>query len=71
VSSWVGIPDILLGRLSRRGPLCFCHSYGRYRTFDRPVIAADLIDVVVRAEDPDPVLSAFFGTPYSKKTPWP
>jgi hypothetical protein len=51
--------------------LCFCHSYGRYRTFDRPVIAADLIDVVVRAEDPDPVLSAFFGTPYSKKTPWP
>jgi hypothetical protein len=71
VSSWVGIPDILLGRLSRRGPLCFCHSYGRYRTFDRPVIAADLIDVVVRAEDPDRVLSAFFGTPYSKKTPWP
>lgn len=71
VSSWVGIPDILLGRLSRRGPLCFCHSYGRYRTFDRPVIAADLVDVVVRAEDPDPVLSAFFGTPYSKKTPWP
>src|SRR6476619_4848686 len=35
VSSWVGIPDIVLGRLSRRGPLCFCHGYRRYRTFDQ------------------------------------
>jgi len=26
---------------------------------------------VVRAEDPDTVLSAVFGRPYSKKTPWP
>lgn len=71
VSSWVGIPDILLGRLSRRGPLCFCHGYRRYSTFDRPVLSGDLIDVVARLEDPDPLLSALFGTPYSKKMPWP
>jgi hypothetical protein len=71
VSSWVGLPDILLGRLTRPGPLCFCHSYRRYTTFDRPVLTGNLIDVVVRALDPDPVLAAIFGTPYSKKGPWP
>ena len=71
VSAWIGLPDIWLGRLSRPGPLCFCHGYRRYRTFDRPIIAGERIDVVVRAEDPDTVLSAVFGRPYSKKTPWP
>lgn len=71
VSSWVTLPDILLGRLSRRGPLCFCHSYRRYTTFDRPVMAADEIDVVTRVEDPDSVLGAIFGIPYSKKLQWP
>jgi len=29
------------------------------------------IDAVVRTEDPDAALSAVFGRPYSKKTPWP
>ncbi len=53
VSSWIGLPDIWLGRLSRPGPLCFCHGYRRYRTFDRPIIAGERIDVVVRTEDPD------------------
>ena len=71
VTSWIGIPDILLGRLSRRGPLCFCHDYRRYTTFDRPVLVGTQIDVVARTIDPDPVLSVLFGKPYSKKTPWP
>jgi hypothetical protein len=71
VSSWVGIPDILLGRLSRRGPLCFCHGYKRYRTFDRPLITAEHLDVVIRTVDPDAVLGAVFGRPYSRKGPWP
>jgi hypothetical protein len=71
VSAWIGLPDIWLGRLTRRGPLCFCHGYRRYVTFDRPVFTGELIDAVARTEDPDPVLSAFFGLPYSKKMPWP
>jgi hypothetical protein len=71
VSAWIGLPDMWLGRLSRPGPLCFCHGYRRYRTFDRPIGAGERIDVVVRAENPDTVLSAVFGRPYSKKTPWP
>ena len=71
VSAWIGLPDIWLGRLSRSGPLCFCHGYRRYRTFDRPIVTGERIDVVVRTEDPDAALSAVFGRPYSKKTPWP
>jgi hypothetical protein len=51
--------------------MCFCHGYRRYMTFDRPVITGEIIDVVARIEDPDPVLSALFGRPYSKKPPWP
>ena len=71
VSAWVGIPDMVLGRLSRRGPLCFCHGYRRYRTFDHPVSTGALIDVVVRTETPDAALGAVFGRPYSEKGPWP
>lgn len=71
VSSWVTIPDVVLGRASRRGPLCFCHGFRRYTTFDRPLATADRIDVIARAEDPDAVLGAVFGRPYSKKRPWP
>ena len=71
VSSWITLPDIWLGRLSRPGPMCFCHGYRRYRTFDRRIVTAERIDVVVRTEDPDDVLSAVFGRPYSKKTAWP
>jgi len=71
VSSWIGLPDIWLGRLTRRGPMCFCHGYRRYMTFDRPVITGEIIDVVVRADETDPVLSAFFGRPYSQKPSWP
>jgi hypothetical protein len=71
VSSWLGLPDIWLGRLTRSGPLCFCHGYRRYRTFNRPLIAAERIEFIVKTDNPDPVLSAVFGVPYSKKTPWP
>ena len=71
VSSWLGLPDIWLSRITRRGPMCFCHGFQRYRTFDRPVMTVQRIDAVARVEDPDPVLAAFFGRPYSKKIPWP
>ncbi len=71
VTSWAGLPDIWLGRLTRRGPLCFCRGFHRYRTFDRPLLVGPRIDVVARMADPDPILGAFFGRPYSEKTPWP
>ena len=70
-SAWVGLPDIWLGRLTRRGPLCFCHGYDRYTTFDRPVFTVGKIDVIARTDDPHPLLSAVFGRVYSEKTPWP
>jgi hypothetical protein len=71
VSSWVTIPDVVLGRLSRRGPLCFCHGFRRYVAFDRPLAVSARIDVFARAENPDTVLAAVFGRPYSQKRPWP
>ena len=70
-SSWILVPDMLLGRLTRPGPLCFCHGYRRYRTFDRPLLTAERIDVVARTAEPDSVLGAVFGRPYSRKGPWP
>jgi hypothetical protein len=66
-----GLPDILLGDLTRKGPLCFCRSYRRYLQFTRPVMLGEKIDVVVRTEDPGPVLVEVFGSKYSKKNPWP
>ena len=69
--SWLGLPDIWLGNLTRRGPWCFCHGYGRYRDYSRPLPLADRLDAVVRAVDARDVLVRVFGRPYSKKTPWP
>ena len=69
--TWLGLPDIWLGRLSRNGPWCFCHGYGRYREFSDPMLLGDRIDVVARTEDPSALLAAVFGRPYAKKTPWP
>jgi len=69
--AWLGLPDIWLGELTRRGPWCFCHGYGRYRDYSRTLSLADRIDVVVRIEDPTETLAAVFGRPYSKKRPWP
>lgn len=69
--SWLGLPDIWLGNLTRRGPWCFCHGYGRYRDFSTPLPLNDRIDVVLRTENPQEGLAAVFGKPYSKKKPWP
>jgi len=67
----VGEPDILLGDIFRKGPICFCRSYRRYREFTRPILLAERIDSVVRTEDPRPVLKAIFGSHYSDKPNWP
>ena len=68
---WIGLPDIWLGNLTRKGPWCFCHGYGRYRDFSKVMPISDRLDAVVRAEDATPALIAVFGRPYSKKRPWP
>ena len=64
------LPDILLGDLTRKGPLGFFHSYRRYRDFSQPLLLAEHIDAVARTDDPDKVLQAVFGK-YSHKPPWP
>jgi hypothetical protein len=69
--TWIGLPDIWLGDLTRRGPLCFCHGYGRYREFSNTVALGSRLDAVIRAEDATESLTAVFGKPYSKKTMWP
>jgi hypothetical protein len=69
--TWLLLPDIWLGNLTRRGPWCFCHGYARYREFSRQMPLANRIDVVVRADDAREALGAVFGRPYSRKTPWP
>lgn len=69
--TWIGLPDIWLGDLTRPGPFCFCHGYGRYRDFSKLLPVGEHIDAVVRLEDPVPALVEVFGHPYSKKTPWP
>ncbi|MGI8510929.1 MAG: hypothetical protein ACR2MQ_16595, partial [Gemmatimonadaceae bacterium] len=66
-----GEPDILLGDISRPGPLGFFGSYRRYRDFSRVLPLEHRIDVVARAEDPRPVLRAVFGSKYSEKVLWP
>jgi hypothetical protein len=67
----VGEPDILLGDIFRKGPLCFCHSYRRYLDFNRPLPLGEKLDAVVRAENPQSVLKAVFGNNYSNKHRWP
>jgi hypothetical protein len=69
--TWLGLPDIWLGRLTRRGPMCFCHGYGRYREFSDPLLLGDRLDVVARTDDPDAILTAVFGNRYSRKKLWP
>ena len=68
---FLGLPDILLGKLTRSGPSGFFHSYSRYRDFSRVMRLGDSLDVVVRTEDPRESLAAVFGRPYSNKTQWP
>ncbi|HKH92492.1 MAG TPA: hypothetical protein VKA54_11850 [Gemmatimonadaceae bacterium] len=67
----LGMIDILLGRITRPGPSGFFHSYRRYRDFTHVIRLGDVLDVVVRSEEPSAALAAVFGTPYSEKTPWP
>jgi hypothetical protein len=69
--TWIGLPDIWLGNLTRRGPWCFCRGYGRYREFTREIAIGTRLDAVVRAEDATNALRAVFGRSYSKKRPWP
>jgi hypothetical protein len=69
--TWLSLPDIWLGNLTRRGPWCFCHGYARYRDFSRQLLLSGRLDLVVRAEDAREALGAVFGRPYSRKTPWP
>ena len=69
--TWLSLPDMWLGNLTRRGPWCFCKSYHRYRDFSRQLALAGRIDAVVRAEDARDALGAVFGRRYSRKTPWP
>lgn len=69
--TWLGLPDIWLGRLNRPGPMCFCRSYRRYREYTRPLLLGDRLDAVVRAEDPTPALEQVFGKPFSRKPLWP
>ena len=66
-----GEPDILLGDINRKGPLCFCHGYGRYRQFTKPILLAEKLDVIVRTADPKEVLQEVFGNKFSDKHQWP
>ena len=66
-----GEPDILLGDLTRKGPLCFCHGYVRYRQFTRPIPVSGRIDAIVKADDASAVLKEVFGHKYSNKHRWP
>jgi hypothetical protein len=67
----LGLPDILLGRVTRPGPSGFPHSYRRYREYSRVIMLGDSLDAVIRTSTPDAALAAVFGTPYSSKPPWP
>lgn len=68
--TWLSLPDIWIGQLTRRGPWCFCHGYARYRDFSRVTPIADSIRAIVRTDDPAATLTAVFGK-YSRKPPWP
>lgn len=64
-------PDLWLGRLSSRGPLCFCHSFARYQEFTRPVVLGARLTAIGRTADPDSLLSVVFGERYAHKPYWP
>lgn len=69
--TWLGLPDIWLGNLTRPGPWCFCKSYKRYNQYTKPLLLGERIDLIVQTEDPKQPLSDLFGRPFSKKRPWP
>lgn len=69
--TWLGLPDLWLGRLTRKGPLCFCHGFARYRQFTTPLSLASRLDAIVVTSEPDEALKRVFGRKYSRKRPWP
>jgi hypothetical protein len=69
--AWLGLPDMWLGNLTRRGPWCYCKGYGRYRQFSRLLSLSNRIDIVLRTENPYSVLGEVFGRKFSRKTAWP
>lgn len=69
--TWLGLPDIWLGNLTRPGPWCFCRGYNDYRSFESPLPLGDRIDVIVKTIDPHETLKAVFGARYSRKPNWP
>jgi hypothetical protein len=69
--TWLGLPDIWLGNLTRPGPWCFCKSYNRYNEYTKPLLLGERVDLIVQSEDPKGALTALFGEPFSKKRAWP
>lgn len=69
--TWLGLPDIWLGNLTRPGPWCFCRGYDSYRDRSRVIALRDRLDAVVSTDDPHEVLKAVFGAKYSRKRAWP
>jgi hypothetical protein len=65
------LPDLLFGRFSSRGPLCFCHSFARYLEFTRPILLGERLTAIGRTTDPDSLLTAVFGPQYAHKPFWP
>lgn len=69
--TWIGLPDMWLGNLTRPGPWCFCKSFRRYNEFTKPIILGERIDMVAHTEHPGAELQSLFGKPFSRKGPWP
>lgn len=69
--TWLGLPDIWLGNLTRPGPWCFCRGYDSYRTYSVALPLRDRLDAIIRTDDPHEALKLVFGEKYSKKKAWP
>lgn len=69
--SWVLLPDLWLGNLSRDGPWCFCASFARYNSFTRVVPVAMRLDAIVETAAPESILRRVFGEGFSGKPAWP
>ena len=69
--TWIGLPDIWLGNLTRPGPFCFCKSFKRYNEFTKPLLLGERVDLIAYTENPTAALLGLFGKPFSKKRPWP
>jgi len=65
------LPDLVFGRFSSQGPLCFCRSFARYLEFSQPIVLGARLTAIGRTADPDSLLSAVFGEHYAHKPFWP